>query len=216
MVWDKAYTQGKKLWGEGPSELALFVGAYLKNSSHNQRELHVLDIGCGYGRDAFYLAQNANAYVIAVDNSSVAIDMAKELCPKELDKKIELLCYNFNELVDKYDVIFAANLYPILNREERAQFRETIRRCLKIGGLFFLSTLSVKDKHYTGKGPSVADEENSYRLEGGFLHLSTREELESDFNFLNISALFEREHDESHAEGETHHHISWILMGQMK
>jgi cyclopropane fatty-acyl-phospholipid synthase-like methyltransferase len=215
MVWNKKYTSDKRVWGNEPSELALFASNILQQGIRYQKNLGILDLGCGYGRDAMFLARNLKCYILGIDNSETAIAMAKESIPKELESRIELLPYDFSVVVDKYDVIFVSSLYHLLRPFERTKLRETIRRCLSKQGALFLSTLSVRDPQEFGKGTPVEGDENSF-MDEKFHHFSTRSELESDFDFLNISALFERDYRESHSTGETHRHISWILYGNMK
>jgi cyclopropane fatty-acyl-phospholipid synthase-like methyltransferase len=215
MVWDKKYSSDKRVWGDKPSELALFAFNFLQQSSRYQRNLGILDLGCGYGRDAVFLAQNLKCYILGIDNSEQAIAMARESVPKELENRIELLPYDFSVVIDKYDVILVSNLYHLLKPYERTNLRETVKRCLNKDGVFFLSTLSISDPEEYGKGTPVEGDENSF-LGDKFHHFSTRNELEKDFDFLYVSALFERDYRESHSSGETHHHISWILTGHPK
>jgi cyclopropane fatty-acyl-phospholipid synthase-like methyltransferase len=219
MVWDKAYTNEKKVWGEKPSELAHFAVSTLKHSSRFQgkSDLFILDLGCGYGRDAVYLANHLPCHILGLDNSQKAISMAADFISEKLKKRIELLCYDFTHVSDKYDVIVASNLYQIINKETRHKLAETVKRCLKTDGVFFMSTLSVRDpQHSTEGGTPVEEDQNTFISARGIgIHLATRDELEKAFNFLNISALFEREYDEPRST-ESHHHISWILMGSLK
>ena len=82
MMWNKTYSLEKRLWGDEPSELAQFALRVLQNSSRFQnRPLNILDMGCGYGRDALYLARHLNAHVLGLDNSGQAINMARESVP---------------------------------------------------------------------------------------------------------------------------------------
>jgi cyclopropane fatty-acyl-phospholipid synthase-like methyltransferase len=217
MVWDKTYKTEKKIWGESPSLLAVFAYTFLTQSTRfkGEEDLFLLDLGCGYGWDALFLANNLPCHILGVDNSEKAIQMAQKTLTSVLRKRVELLCYDFSQVNDRYDIILASNLYQILKADERGQLRETIKRCLKSGSLLFLSTLSVRDPHHLGKGTPIENEANSF-MQDKYIHLSTREELEKDFDFLNISALFEREYNESHSSGDDHHHISWILVGGMK
>jgi 2-polyprenyl-3-methyl-5-hydroxy-6-metoxy-1,4-benzoquinol methylase len=215
MVWDRTYSLEKKVWGENPSELAVYAYNFLKQSRQFQDnpDIFILDLGCGYGRDSIFLANEVPCHILGVDNSRKAIEMAQESLPKELEKRIEFLCYDFSRVADKYDVILCSNVYHILKPDERAALREIIKRCLQANGILFLSTISVQDPQHRGKGIPVENETNSF-LDEKYIHLCTREELEQDFNFLNISALFERQFIERRST-QDHHHITWILMGKL-
>ena len=214
--WNQTYSQSKKVWGDKPSELAVLARNYLKESSDykDAADIFILDLGCGYGRDAIFLAQNLPCHILGLDNSAKAIEMGRESLPKDLEKRIELLCYDFSHVRDKYDVIFIANLYHLLRPEARTKLKQTVKRCLKTGGLLFLSAFSVRDPEHFGKGVPVENEENSFQDER-YMHFSTREEMEKDFDFLDIHALFEWDFLEERSTG-THHHISWILIGKMR
>jgi cyclopropane fatty-acyl-phospholipid synthase-like methyltransferase len=216
LPWNNTYASDKKIWGDKPSELAVIAYNYLRESQQfsKRKDIFILDMGCGYGRDAVFLAQNLPCHILALDNSEAAIDMARQALKGELEKKIELLCYDFTQVKDKYDVIFVSNLYQLLKPDERAKLRDTVKHCLKDDGVFFLSTFSVRDPQHYGKGTPVEGESNSF-FDVRYLHLSTREELESDFAFLNISALYERNFHEPRSTRD-HDHVSWILMGTLK
>ncbi len=217
MTWDKTYSDEQRVWGDNPSRLALFVYNFLAQSTQFQgkKDIFVLDLGCGYGRDAIFLANNLSCHVLGLDNSKKAIEMARESLTRELEKRVELLCYDFSHVNDRYDIILASNFYEILKLDDRSKFRETVKRCLKSDGLLFLSTLSIQDPQHFGQGTQIEGDENSF-LQEKYVHFSTRKELERDFDFLNISGLFEREYNEPRSSGEDHHHISWILIGSLK
>jgi cyclopropane fatty-acyl-phospholipid synthase-like methyltransferase len=213
MMWNKTYSLEKRLWGDEPSELAQYaLQVLIYSTAYRKRRLNILDLGCGYGRDSIFLAQNLDCRVLGLDNSQEAINMAIASVPKDLVKKLEFLAFDFSNVIDKYDIIFASNLYQLLKPEERARLKNTVERCLEKGGSLFLSTLSVRDPQLFGRGALVPDEENSFQAEK-YHHFSTRRELESEFHFLKINALFEREYREAHTSGELHNHISWILFG---
>jgi len=116
---------------------------------------------------------------------------------------------------NKFDVVFVSNLYHILKGKQREELRIKINSLLKPNGLLFLSTLSVNDPEEYGKGTPCTEEPNSFEKEK-FLHFCTKDELEDDFEFLSIKKLYEHEYDEPRSNGQNHHHISWILIGQIK
>ncbi|HSW58241.1 MAG TPA: class I SAM-dependent methyltransferase [Dehalococcoidales bacterium] len=212
--WNTTYTRQKKVWGDQPSQLAAYTCNTLKESTRfkNHKDLFILDLGCGYGRDSVFLAQNLPCHILGLDSSEKAIEIAREHIPKTLKNRIELLCFDFSRVNDKYDIIFCASLYHVLRPDEREKLRETIQRCLKKEGLLFLSTFSIRDPQHYGKGQTAENEKNAF-IDEIYLHFSDRENLEKEFGFLNIQALFERDYRERHDSGE-HHHISWLLMGK--
>jgi len=214
ILWDKQYKLYKHLWGERPSELACFAVAYLQQSQPSQKTIDIVDIGCGYGRDVLYLSQHIKCSILGIDNSQKAIKMAKETCSEKHASDVTFQCCDFTELAtDKYHVVLISNLYHLLKLEQRTKLREMVKSILEPSGLVFLSTLSVRDLEHYSKGIAVIDEDHSF-LDEMYLHFCIREELECDFNFLAIKELYEHEYDEPRATGGTHHHISWILVGQ--
>ncbi len=216
LPWNTIYQSDKKVWGDKPSELAVMAYNYLRESQgfRNRKDIFILDLGCGYGRDAIFLAQNLPCHILGLDNSQAAIDMARQSLKGSLEKRIEFLCFDFTQVRDKYDVIFVSNLYMFLYPDERIKLRETIKRCLKPDGYLFLSTLSVRDPQHFGQGTPVEGEPNSF-ADSRYLHLSDRQELEKDFDFLTIHALYEREFHQPRSNHD-HDHISWLMMGRIK
>jgi 2-polyprenyl-3-methyl-5-hydroxy-6-metoxy-1,4-benzoquinol methylase len=109
-------------------------------------------------------------------------------------------------------------VYHFLNKNERRVFRETVMRLLKPNGLLFLSTLSVRDTEYYGKGIRIYEEPNSFLYEYSpgkrvYLHFCTREELVADFAFLEIKELYEHEQYDPRVKGPVNY-IPWILIGE--
>ncbi|MBN1190209.1 MAG: class I SAM-dependent methyltransferase [Dehalococcoidales bacterium] len=213
MVWDKTYDTGKKVWGEKPGEVALFAGNFLKQSRQfrDNADIFILNLGCGYGQDSILLAKELPCHILSVDSSQEAINAARESLTGELKNKIEFLCYDFSRVADKYDVVLCSSLYSNMKPDEREALRNIARQCLQSNGLFFLSALSVHDIQHKKRGLTAEGEKSSF-VEEHCSHLYTREELEQDFNFLNISALFERHFIERRSTRD-YHHVIWILMG---
>jgi SAM-dependent methyltransferase len=210
--WNNKYQKNKRIWGDRPSELALFTVKYLKNLRLDKRNLELTDIGCGYGRDVLYLTKYIKGNIMGIDVSSEAINMAVK--SQNSTDRLKFRCCNFKKLRKKEnDVIFVSNLYHLLRNSERKELRNKIKSLLKFGGLLFLNTLSVNDPEEYGKGSLIDDEPNSFEKDK-YLHFSTKRELKNDFRFLYIKELFEHEFDEFHVQGKTHHHINWILVAE--
>jgi len=213
MTWDDAYRTDQRVWGDKPSELAAFACRHLQGIKSSGKAIAILDVGCGYGRDAIYLANNLNCRVLGIDSSSEAIEMARKGLAADLESHVSFQCCDFRQIAGgKFEMVFASNFYHLLKMEERQALRDTIKKRLKPGGMLFLSMLSPNDPEHFGKGKPVENEDNSFQDET-FLHFCTREELERDFSFLSIKELSEHEYYEPRSNGEVHHHILWLLMG---
>lgn len=214
--WEEAYRADRKIWGDDPSPLSLAMKQYAAEAGLQTAGKTLLDLGCGYGRDSFFLASELGLRVTGVDSSKEAIDLAQSNSAGDARRKVEFRCARFQELPgEKYDFVFAANLFPILRRDERAGFCLRIKDLLAPNGLFFLSTHSIRDPELAGKGIVVPDDENSF-MSKTIMHLSTREEFEREFSFLEFEKLSENEFLEPRADGTTHHHIIWILIAAAK
>jgi SAM-dependent methyltransferase len=215
MHWDNEYKQQKHVWGKGPSELAVFTAGYLKQHPPTAKTPSIIDLGCGYGRDVFYLAQNIRCSVLGIDVSPEALNLAEGSRPEKSQNEIKFEQQDFLALPagNKYDVVFTSNIYHLLGPEERVRFRDIIKSILNPQGMLFMSVMSVRDPQHYGKGTPVAGESNSF-VDKVYLHLCSEEELREDFGFLSIKELQENPHNEPRANGETHHHLIWLLAGQ--
>lgn len=223
MHWDNEYKRNKNIWGDSPSELTKTSIEFLEKGRFRKKEkgdwvdtselLEALDIGCGYGRDSFYLYENLNCILLGIDKSPEAIRIA--LSNKKVgEENINFKCIDFRDFREgSFDISFASNLYQLLKKDERDEFRKTLGTIMKPNGVLFLSTLSVNDPEHSNKGKVCANDPNSY-TGNVFLHMCTKEELLDDFSFLKIEELYEHEYFEPRSTGETHHHISWILIGR--
>ncbi len=213
MTWDDTYLADKRVWGDKPSELAVFAYHQLRSIKKQPGTVAILDIGCGYGRDAIYLAENLKCRVLGIDKAKEAIDMARKALVSDLKSSVKFQCGDFKKGIDGiFGIVFASNVYQLLDVANRSTFRDTVQKSLKRRGRLFLSTLSVSDPEHFGKGKRIQTESNSF-IDEKFLHFCTGEELIKDFGFLKIDQLLEHQYDEPRSNGKTHHHVSWLLTG---
>ncbi len=220
--WDGRYRADGEIWGEAPSELVAVAAERLRTLGPAVTDLTLLDLGCGYGRDAVALWRALGLSVTGVDGAARAIEMARAALPA--GARIE---YRRGGFADSdrgqagagesegalFDVVFCSNVYQVLEPAGRAALRATVRRRLASGGLFFLSTLSTRDPEHAGKGRPVPGDPGSF--EGRtYLHLCGRDELAADFGFLRLERLDEIAYLEERPRGAPHDHVSWVLIGR--
>jgi SAM-dependent methyltransferase len=211
--WDAQFTVGRP-WGDEPSVLARAAVRFLSAQVAHPRALHVLDLGCGEGRDARYLWHHLGCAVLGVDTSAPAVALARQAAPP--GAVLEFAQADLAGLdAGTFDVVCAANLYQILPPDLRAGLAATAARSLAAGGYLMIGTLAVGDPQHDGRGARVPGEENSYR-DKVYLHLAARDELAQMFDFVDLRELEAVDYDEPRAGGDTHHHRSWVLIGRSR
>ena len=225
--WDRRYRAGGELWGETPSELAAVAVERLAALGPAAADLTLLDLGCGYGRDAVVLWRALGLSIVGLDGAAGAIEMARAAVPA--GARIEYRCADLADadLADaddrgvggggtaRFDVVYCSNVYQLLEPGGRAALRAAARRSLVSGGLFFLSTLSTRDPQHAGKGRAVPGEPGSF-IERTYLHLCERDELAGEFDFLDVERLDEIAYLEERPAGAPHDHVSWVLVGRAR
>ena len=175
--WDSQYLAGGELWGEAPSELVAAAVERLRRLGAAAAELTLLDLGCGYGRDDVALWRALGLAIVGVDGAARGIEMARAALPA--GARIEYGCADFVDSARaddllwqgddgargakaRFDVVYASNVYQLLDPPARAAFRAAVRDLLAPGGLFFMSTLSARDPQHAGRGRPVPGEPDSF------------------------------------------------------
>ena len=214
MNWDSEYQQKGHIWGNEPSELAVEITKYFREKYINLQRYSLLDIGCGYGRDCFYLSEQLRCNVVGVEKSKTAIDIAVKN-NFTTQRKPDFICFDFLNLNEgrKFEILFASNLYHTLRPQERSAFREKAEKLLKPEGYLFLNAFSVNDKEEFGRGNAVEGENHSF-IKEKYLHFFNETELKHDFATFDIEELYELEYEEYRKEGNNHYHTSWILISR--
>ncbi|EKD91372.1 MAG: hypothetical protein ACD_30C00017G0010 [uncultured bacterium] len=152
-VWDKEHTEKSSLpsmASEEPSRGVILFGDYLKDHKINLSG-KVIDIGCGKGRNAIYLAK-LGFEVYAIDYIPKALEQAEKLATREnvsdaihylnaaIDSKWQFEDDFFDIAVDCFSSI------DIETKKGRETYRNELLRTLKPGGLALITVVSVKDE----------------------------------------------------------------------
>jgi SAM-dependent methyltransferase len=137
----------------------------------------VLELGCGEGRNAIYMAQQGFS-VDAVDISDKAIEYALKKA-KEYHLPINFRCENvfdFNMQKNTYDFVYDSGLLHHLMPHRRIQYLKLIYETLKPGSCFGLICFASGFEDIGGAS-EVSDYEvyKNRRLLGGFAY--SREKL---------------------------------------
>ena len=132
------------------------------------RTSHILDVGCGTGQTAAYLAYNYGANVTGIDINSTMIAKAKRRMKKSrLPVKIIQSTIEKIPLPDhQFDFIICESVLSFVNK---ARALKEIYRLLKNGGRFVAIELTIQQ-------PLKEKEENEIKQFYGFESLSTKKD----------------------------------------
>ncbi|MFW6276931.1 MAG: class I SAM-dependent methyltransferase, partial [Bacteroidota bacterium] len=168
-----------------------------------------LDLGCGEGRNAIYLAR-MGVEVKAID---AAVNGVKKLdkiaCDKGLDiEAIAADLRNYDFTGEKYDIIVASTILGHLEKETRERVTADIKKSLKPGGILFATVFTVDDPGYSDLKDNISSETSF-----GVRHYYKYAELKEKFSGLRIKKYIEtKELDTNH--GDPHYHGYAMLIGE--
>ena len=148
-------------------------------ASKQIRPGNVLELGCGAGRNAIYLAEQGCS-VVGVDLSEKALEWAKQRT-QGMDINIEWICANIFDVAlqeNSFDFIYDSGCFHHIAPHRRSTYLALIQKLVKPNGYFALCSF---EKHGQYGGSAMSDEE-VYRkrsLEGGLGY--TKESLKEIF-----------------------------------
>jgi cyclopropane-fatty-acyl-phospholipid synthase len=99
---------------------------------------NVLDIGCGWGGFAKYMAERYGCRVTAINISEKQISYAREFC-KGLP--VEILRCDYRDLQGSFDKIVSIGMFEHVGYKNYRTFMKAVHRCLKDTGIFLLHTI---------------------------------------------------------------------------
>lgn len=100
--------------------------------------MHILDIGCGWGGAAKFAAEHYGVSVTGSTVSSEQAELAREHC-NGFPVTIELMDYRNQK--GEFDRIYSIGMFEHVGYKNYHTYFETVRRCLKQGGLTLLHTI---------------------------------------------------------------------------
>jgi cyclopropane-fatty-acyl-phospholipid synthase len=103
-----------------------------------QPGMRVLDIGCGWGGTAQYLAEQYQVNVVGVTVSTKQAEFAKAVCQ---GLPIEIRLQDYRDLDESFDRILSVGMFEHVGYKNYRTYFECVRRCLADDGRFLLQTI---------------------------------------------------------------------------
>jgi SAM-dependent methyltransferase len=119
--------------GIGPREGDVILAFALAGNPENAR---VLEIGCGYGREARKILEHTEFYD-GIDTSEKLIEFAKQRVPRGTFRVADAVSYDYPE--QQYDIVFAFASLRHLDKEETETVLRKVYHALKPGGICYIS-----------------------------------------------------------------------------
>ncbi|WP_071119214.1 class I SAM-dependent methyltransferase [Romboutsia timonensis] len=147
-----------KYWNEyykkniAPNEPSKFAKDILKYLDSGKK---LIELGCGNGRDAMFLANN-NISVVAIDQSESSINNLKQSVS---NNNIEFVVDDFikTKLLkrESFDYIYSRFTLHSISEEQEEKLLKRVYEGLKKDGLFLVEARSIKDDIF-GLGEKIA------------------------------------------------------------
>jgi cyclopropane-fatty-acyl-phospholipid synthase len=105
-----------------------------------QPGMRVLDIGCGWGGAAQYLAERYQVELVGITISQEQVKFAQGIC-KGLP--VEIRFQDYRDVDEPFDRIFSVGMFEHVGYKNYRTYFECVRRCLKENGRFLLHTIGT-------------------------------------------------------------------------
>lgn len=154
-VGEKHYNIGNDLYQQMLDERMIYSCAYwsraqtLDEAQENKldltcRKLHlepghkVLDIGCGWGGTARFMAERYGVEVVGITISTAQAELARENCR---GLPIDIRVQDYRELSGEFDRIVSIGMFEHVGYKNYHTYFEKVAELLKGNGLFLLHTI---------------------------------------------------------------------------
>lgn len=128
----------------------------------------VLEIGCGWGTLAAFLADKYAARVDAISLSDAQLAWARERWSKVQAGRLDFRKQDYRDVAGQYDAVVSAEMVEALGREYWPAFMDCLARNLKPGGRAALQLIVIAPELFADYAAS-ADFIQTYVFPGGML-----------------------------------------------
>jgi SAM-dependent methyltransferase len=131
--------------GNPPWDIGRPQPAIVRLAETGQIKGAVLDVGCGTGENALYLAERGLA-VTGIDGAPTAIRKARAKAKSRgLDIRFEVADALDLSLPKSFDTLIDSGLFHVFSDDERTRFTESLGRVVRPGGTYFMMCFSERE-----------------------------------------------------------------------
>lgn len=117
-----------------------------------QPGMRVLDIGCGWGGTARYIARQCGCQVVGITVSARQARTGQELCR---GLPVEIRLQDYRDVAERFDRVLSIGMFEHVGWRNYGRFLDGVRGCLPRDGLFLLHTIG-SNRSVTGSDPWIS------------------------------------------------------------
>lgn len=161
-AYEERYNSDGYYWGLKPNSLCYEI----MKLRPPLKPLRILDIGCGEGKDAVFLARNGYA-VTAFDIAESGLKKARELADRS-GVHIDFFKANILDFRPQieFDIIFSSGVLHYLPQELRAELTESLKEHTSVGGLNVMNVFVTKPFIEASPDRELSESKNKGWLSG--------------------------------------------------
>jgi cyclopropane-fatty-acyl-phospholipid synthase len=149
---DPTMTYSSALFSAGANDLESAQNAKyreLARDTHIGAGDHVLEIGCGWGGFAEFVAREIGCKVTGLTISREQQDFARERIAKAgLSEKVEIKLQDYRDETGRYDRIASIEMFEAVGEKYWPVFFGKVKECLKAGGMAGLQIITINEAAY--------------------------------------------------------------------
>ena len=100
--------------------------------------MRVLDIGCGWGGAAKYMAEHHGVEVVGVTVSTEQAKVARARCA---NLPVEIRLQDYREVTERFDRIYSIGMFEHVGTKNYRTYARLVRRCLADDGISLIHTI---------------------------------------------------------------------------
>ncbi len=215
--FDSEYGRVESYWGDQPNLLVPMVSGHLKPDSR------VLEVGCGEGRNAIFLAR-LGFNVVATDIAEKGLEKARRLaeinnCKPEF---INLDAHDSHDHLGSFDCVLLLNVLQLLRSERIPRAMRHFQSIVTPGGIMAVEVFTVEDPLYKtlieSGTPTAAPLTINHPSRGYPVRFFDKGEVASYFGswemiYLNEGLIYDRPHG---VHADFHEHVLAQLVARKK